>query len=99
MSIQMVNTPIVRARRWFAVVVLAGAAVIAAPQAFADNAGGPAASDTYVVADGETLWSISVALTPADRDVRDTVETVMSMNMLDSASIRPGDQLIVPLYG
>lgn len=99
MSIQMVNTPVVRARRWFAVVVLAGAAVVVAPQAFADDVAGPAASDTYVVADGETLWSISLAITPADRDVRDTVETLKSMNMLESASIRPGDQLIVPIYG
>jgi len=31
--------------------------------------------------------------------VRDTVETVKAMNLLDSADIRPGDQLLVPIYG
>jgi len=99
MSIHMVNTPKTRARRWVAVLVIAAAAVVVAPQAFAQEASGPLASDTYVVAEGETLWAIAQAITPPSRDVRDTVATVKSMNLLESASISPGDQLLVPIYG
>ena len=99
MSIRVVNTAKMRARRWTAVVVVAVVALVVAPQAFAQSDSAPSASDTYVVADGETLWSIAQSITPSSRDVRDTVETVKSMNLLDSANIRPGDQLLVPIYG
>ena len=99
MTIRMVNTPAVRARRWVAVTVLAAVALIVAPQAFAQDSRAPAASDTYVVAQGETLWSIAQSITPSDRNVRDTVATLKSMNVMDSSMIRSGDQLIVPIYG
>ena len=98
MSIHMVNTPKTRARRWIAVLVIAASAVVVAPQAFAQDAREQAASDTYVVAEGETLWSIAQAITPPSRDVRDTVATVKSMNLLESASIVAGEQLLVPIY-
>jgi len=99
MSIRVVKTAKMRARRWTAVVVVAVVALVVAPQAFAQGESMPSASDTYVVADGETLWSIAEAITPSSRDVRDTIEIVKSMNLLDSANIRPGDQLLVPIYG
>lgn len=99
MSIRVVKTAKMRARRWTAIVIVAAAALIFAPQAFAHDDAGPAASDTYVVGEGETLWSIAQSITPASGDVRDTIDTVKSMNMLDSANIRPGDQLLVPIYG
>jgi len=99
MSIRVVKTAKMRARRWTTVVVVAVVALVVAPQAFAQGESMPSASDTYVVADGETLWSIAEAITPSSRDVRDTIETVKSMNLLDSANIRPGDQLLVPIYG
>ena len=99
MSIRVVKTAKMRARRWTAVLVVAVVALVVAPQAFAQGESAPAASETYVVADGETLWSIAQAITPSSRDLRDTIETVKSMNLLDSANIRPGDQLLVPIYG
>ena len=99
MSIRVVKTAKMRARRWAAVLVVAVVALVVAPQAFAQGVSGPSASDTYVVSEGETLWSIAQAITPSSRDVRDTVDTVKSMNLLDSANIRPGDQLLVPIYG
>jgi len=99
MSIHMVNTPKTRVRRWVAVLVVAVGTIIVAPQAFAQDANEPAASDTYVVASGETLWSIAQSITPPSGDVRDTVATVKSMNLLDSANIAAGDQLLVPIYG
>lgn len=99
MTVRMVNTPAVRVHRWVAATVLAAVALVVAPQAFAQESGAPAASDTYVVAQGETLWSIAQAITPTDRNVRDTVATLKSMNVMDSSMIRSGDQLIVPIYG
>ena len=99
MAIHMVNSPAVRVRRWIAVTLVAVVALIVAPQAFAQEQGDPAGSDYYVVAQGETLWSIAQALTPADRNVRDTVDTLKSMNELATASIDVGDQLLVPIYG
>lgn len=99
MTIHMVNTPAVRVRRWAAATVLAAAALVVAPQAFAHDAGAPAASDTYVVAQGETLWSIALSITPADRHVSDTVATLKAMNVMDSSTIHSGDQLVVPIYG
>ncbi len=99
MSIRVVKTAKMRLRRWTAVLVVAVVALVVAPQAFAQGDRAPSASDTYVVSNGETLWSISQAITPSSRDVRDTIETVKSMNMLESANIRPGDQLVVPIYG
>jgi hypothetical protein len=99
MSIRIVKTAKMRARRWTAVVVVAVVALIVAPQAFAQGDSSHSASDTYVVSEGETLWSIAQAITPPSRDVRDTVATVKSMNLLDSADIHPGDQLLVPIYG
>ncbi len=99
MSIRVVKTAKMRVRRWTAVFVVAVVALVVAPQAFAQDASAPSGSDTYVVTQGETLWSIAQSITPASRDVRDTVETVKSMNLLDSADIRPGDQLLIPIYG
>jgi len=99
MTIHMVNTPAVRVRRWVAAMVLAGIAFAVAPQAFAQDPGAPAATNTYVVAQGETLWSIAQSITPSDRDVRDTVATMQTMNVMESSAIREGDQLVVPIYG
>ena len=99
MSVRVVKTTQMRARRWTATLVLGLVALVVAPQAFAQGASSPSASDMYVVAEGETLWSIAEAITPLSGDVRDTVETVKSMNLLESANIRPGDQLLVPIYG
>lgn len=99
MSIRVVKTAKMRARRWTAVLLVAVLALVVAPQAFAQGGSAPSASNTYIVAEGETLWSIAQSITPASGDVRDTIVTVKSMNLLDSANIQPGDQLLVPIYG
>ncbi len=99
MTIHMVNTPAVRVRRWVVATALAGIAFAVAPQAFAQEPGAPSATHTYVVVQGETLWSIAQSITPDDRNVRDTVATLKTMNVMESASIREGDQLVVPIYG
>lgn len=99
MSIRVVNTPAVRVRRWVLAIGLAVMALVVGPQAFAHDATEAGATDTYVVSQGETLWSIAQSLTPAEDDVRETVSTIQSMNMLTSSAIMPGQQLLVPLAG
>lgn len=99
MAIRVINTPAVRARRWGFATVLATVALIVAPQAFANDSAEVPTSDTYVVSQGETLWSIAQSLTPAGDDVSKTVSTIQSMNMLSSSTIMPGQQLVIPLAG
>lgn len=99
MTIHLVNTPATRVRRWVAAILVAGAALVVAPQAFAQEPGAPAATDTYVVTQGETLWSIAQSITPADRDLRDTVATLKTMNVMSSSTIHSGEQLVIPIYG
>ena len=99
MAIHVVNTPAVRVRRWVLVAIVAVVALVFGRQAFAHDATETGASDTYVVSQGETLWSIAQSLTPVGDDVRETVATIQSMNMLSSSSIMPGQQLLVPLAG
>lgn len=100
MRVTVIDNPKVRVRRWVAAVAVSIAALVVAPQAFADDAAdGVAFTDTYVVSEGETLWSIATAMTPEGGDVYDTIGTIKSMNMLDSSSIRAGEQLLVPVQG
>lgn len=100
MAIRIENSPVVRVRRWVAVMILAAVAVVVAPMAFADDdAAAPAAKDTYVVMQGETLWSIATTITPADRSVYDTVDMIKDMNLMDTAAIDAGEQLVIPVFG
>ena len=61
--------------------------------AAADRPGAPPA---YVqVESGQTLWSIARQVAP-DSDPRDVVDALMTANHLDSATVHPGTQLLVP---
>lgn len=101
----MIDNQVVRTRRRVAallmlVVAFAAAAIIVAPKALADDAStAVGTTDSYVVAEGDTLWSIAQSLTPEDGDVRDTVATIKDMNLLESSAIGIGDQLVIPLAG
>jgi nucleoid-associated protein YgaU len=50
----------------------------------------------HVVRAGDTLWEIARAHTPDGADVRDTVDEIQVMNVLDGSTIFPGDRLVVP---
>lgn len=99
MAIRVVNTPAVRIRRWIAATMLATVALVVAPQAFAQGSSEGPATDTHVVSQGETLWQIAQEITPAGDDVRETVAVIKSMNMMESATIEVGEQLLIPLRG
>ena len=47
---------------------------------------------------GETLWTVARGLS-ADADVRETVARIQELNGLSGASLRPGQELIVPAAG
>ena len=51
----------------------------------------------HVVRSGETLWEIAGSHTADGADVRDTVDDIKAMNVLDGSTIFPGDRLIIPL--
>ena len=51
----------------------------------------------HVVRSGETLWEIAGSHTADGADVRDTVDDIKAINVLDDSTIFPGDRLIIPL--
>jgi hypothetical protein len=51
----------------------------------------------HVVRSGETLWEIAGSHTADGADVRNTVDDIKAMNVLDGSTIFPGDRLIIPL--
>ena len=98
MSIRVINTRKVVVRRYVAIALVVLAGLFLAPRAFADDASvsGPSSVDTYVVGEGETLWSIASQVTPQGHDVSDTVARIKSMNVLDSSVLSIGQQLMIP---
>jgi hypothetical protein len=74
--------------------VLAAGLLIASPgaQAGADSGDG---APVYTVLAGETLWSIAQDVAPG-QDPRVTIDQLMRTNKLASASIAPGDVLLLP---
>lgn len=85
--------------RFVAVLMLAAAILvgckIAAPR-IANSAEGDANLVGYTVRPGDTLWSYATKITPADKNVGDTVDQLMQLNQLDSAELQPGQRLVVP---
>ena len=57
--------------------------------------GGPTGSETLTVQAGQSLWSIAATRYPDD-DTRDRVSQIVELNHLGSASIYPGESLLVP---
>ena len=51
----------------------------------------------YRVRAGDNLWQIAEDHTPADRDIRNTIEAIKRLNDLDSSIIQPGQLLEIPL--
>ena len=81
--------------------LLAAAAVLAVlwgPVAQAVGTGGEGVSGpttTYVVRDGDTLWSIATRFRPSS-DPRLVVDRIAGANRLDPAALVSGQQLTIP---
>jgi hypothetical protein len=66
--------------------------------ASAGDSGAVPATATVVVQPGQSLWGIAQSVAPHD-DVRATIERITTLNNLDSTTVVPGQQLIVPAAG
>lgn len=58
----------------------------------------PAARSTYVVRQGDTLWSIATRLSAA-ADPRPLVDQIAAANGLQADSLVPGQTLVIPAGG
>lgn len=91
-----------RGRRF--VVVLATATVLGAwAGPAADALGGKdgverVARTSYVVRDGDTLWSIATRLAPGE-DPRPVVDAIAATNGVDAGALVPGQTLVIPAGG
>jgi LysM repeat protein len=56
---------------------------------------GLAARSSYVVRQGDTLWSIAQRVAPGE-DPRALVDAITAANGVDAAAIIPGQTLLVP---
>jgi len=56
----------------------------------------PPPTIAYTVESGDTLWAIATELAEPGSDVRDTVDTIMALNGLEDATIRPGHSIRLP---
>ena len=82
-----------RRRRGLGRVLVVAAALLVATARLAYGSG-PVASDTVVVAPGDTVWSIAAARFPGDP--RPHVQEILVANHLDSPTLTPGQTLRIP---
>lgn len=69
---------------------------IVMPATQAQSATGPVAVVNYTVRPGDTLWSFADRVTPKNGNVAETVQELKELNNLDSVSLTPGQNLLVP---
>lgn len=63
----------------------------------AQSQSGPVEVTSYIVKPGDTLWSYASRITPPGEDVSQTVDELISLNHLDSGSLRVGQRIVVPV--
>lgn len=103
MKIYAPQNPAARAKRAVLVTVLLAGAVIVGPQAFAnsgdvDASATVAQAETYTVMPGDTLWAIASGITSPGNDVQEAVSAIQRLNVLESSSLRAGQELLLPSH-
>jgi nucleoid-associated protein YgaU len=58
----------------------------------------PVVRTSYVVRDGDTLWSIASRLVPGE-DPRPVVDAIAAINGVDAGALVPGQTLVIPAGG
>ena len=81
-----------RRRGWGRIIVVAATLLIATGRLAYGS--GPVASDTVVVAPGDTVWTIAAAHFPGDP--RPHVQEILVANHLSSPTLTPGQTLRIP---
>jgi LysM repeat protein len=66
-------------------------------QAAGASGSGAASAEHYSVHQGDTLWSIADSIAP-NQDPRDYVASLVELNRLETASLIPGQDLILPAH-
>ena len=51
---------------------------------------------TVEVCSGDTLWDIARTYGPSDRDVRQVISEICSLNDVSAYTLRPGQTILVP---
>lgn len=78
--------------------VLLGLAVWSvSAKAFASEPGGGVEVQTVTVQPGETLWRLAAGVAESGEDVRDVVQEIQELNGMESAAVRAGEQLLLPV--
>lgn len=81
-----------------ALAAISVAVVLFGSSTAATDSSAPIGTTTITVQPGQTLWGIAAAANP-DGDVRDTVDAIIKLNALTSASaLQMGAELAVPVY-
>ncbi len=98
----MTTTSLRITRRGRVVLGLALALPVMALSVFLASSGALAESDAasddfeyMTVLSGDTLWSIATMISPHE-DPRDVVAKIISLNQLETASLRPGQDIALP---
>jgi Tfp pilus assembly protein FimV len=90
----------VRRRRLAATITIAVVGAAWAPAAVGALGARPApervARSSYVVREGDTLWSIAERVAPR-ADPRPVVDALVTVNEVDAGSLVPGQVLVIPL--
>lgn len=105
---QLVHTPAVHRRhrrrrqrlfrRLVVVLLLAIAMVLVIPKAVSTMARSEApAVTTHTVAPGDTLWAIADQYNKDGGDVRRLITAIKQANHMTTATVQPGQVLVVPL--
>lgn len=77
--------------------VVGVAALVAQPAIAASSAASSSPSyETVTVSTGESLWEIAAEIT-VDRDVRDVVADLQTLNGLHGGHVEPGQTLLLPI--
>jgi LysM repeat protein len=76
-------------------VLFAAISFFSTPSAQASNEKADVTYTYVTVAPGQTLWAIAEKYAP-ERDTRDTIDAIVSLNNLTEVTVQPGQRIALP---
>lgn len=80
-----------------ATLILCLVVTVFGPVSKAESSETPQQVAVYQVQPGDTLWGYATQITPANADVRQTVDDIMELNDLRNPQLYVGQRLLVPV--